>query len=234
MLILRELLRLSDPLRLNEAEVPIELADLIKAFPNKHGKALQKLWGGKRLVWHGKRFFDDDNVGDAYDQAEEAAKEALRSGDPISINVQVDAHDMPGLQEGAQGSSEFDYTVELDPNQDIQEVYLGYDPKRDKLYIGFDAWAHDETTRDEEFDDAFKEATGEEFDIDNPDHYTVYNKMHNNMKDTGFYGLLFEITDVGGEFNAEEAMPPMEGGFYRGTYPQFKRRNPHIVDLRLD
>lgn len=233
---IRELLKLADPLSLNEAEVPVELRDLITAFPGKHEKAIQKLWGGPRLVWHGKRFFDKDSLGDAYDQAEKAAKRAIKEGDPINIDVQVDADGMPGLSEDAPGSADFSYDVEVDPERDIQEVYLGYDPKHDKLYIGFDAWADDEEQRDEKFDDAFKEATGEEFDMDNPDHYAVYSKMHKKMQDDhlGFYGLVYEITDHGGEFDAEEALVPLANGFYRGTYDMFKRQHPTVVDLRLD
>ncbi|TXG76450.1 hypothetical protein E6P97_03480, partial [Patescibacteria group bacterium] len=65
MSILKELLALAEA-----PEVPVELKDVIAAFPKNHTKALRHLWGGKRLVWHGERFFDDGELGSAYTKAE--------------------------------------------------------------------------------------------------------------------------------------------------------------------
>jgi hypothetical protein len=214
---------LKELLQLREAEVPMELADVIKFFPKKHGEALQKLWGGKRLVWHGMRFFDDGGLGEAYEKAEEAAKAYIADGYNAEASLEVE------LPDGEMADVQWDALFEDD---EVQEVYLGYDPKRDVLFIGFDAW-----TSDDEFNAAFdrtwEEETGEEHDMDNDEHQEAYNRIWKDYQDQnmGFWGLCFEIS---ADMKAEEALPPMPGGFYRGSFKLLKSQNNNLVDLRLD
>lgn len=214
---------LKELLALREAEVPMELADIVKFFPNKHGEALQKLWGGKRLVWHGMRFFDEGGMGAAYEKVEEAAKAYIDDGYHAEASLEVN------LPDGESADVEWNPKFESD---EVQEVYLGYDPKRDTLIIGFDAW-----TSDEEFNNAFdktwEDETGDDHDMDEPEHQDAYNavwKEYNDMN-LGFWGLCFE---VGPDMEAGELFPPMAGGFYKETYPLLKRQMAHVIDLRLD
>lgn len=229
MSILKELLGLTDPDMLFEADVPVELKDVIAAFPKHHGKALSKLWGGKRLVWHGKRFFEDGELGTAYIEAEKAAEEYIGNGYNTDANM-----DIGGTIDGEEYDDSMTWDVQFESDEK-QECYLGYDPKRDVLYIGFDAWASDEEFNSA-FDKAFDEMVGEEHDMDNDEHQAVYNKAWEEYKDGGFgfWGLVFEISLEGDEMVAEEALPPMTGGFYKGTMKLFKQQHPNVVDLRLD
>ena len=228
MSILKELLGLTDPDMLFEANVPIELADVIKHFPKHHEKALSKLWGGQRLVWHGMPFFGDNELGEAYTKAEKAAEAYIEDGYNADANIDFD-----GEVDGAEISDTVTWDVTFDKNEK-QECYLGYDPKRDKLIIGFDAWANEEDFN-EAWDKAFEGAVGEEFDSDNPEHEAIFKRAWDEYKDGyGFWGLCFEISFNGGEMEAEEALPPMTNGFYKGTYKLLKQQNPNIVDLRLD
>jgi hypothetical protein len=229
MSILKELLGLTDPDMLFEADVPVELKDVIAAFPKHHGKALEKLWGGKRLVWHGKRFFDDDELGAAYIEAEKAAEAYIEDG------YNTDAHlDISGTIDGEDYSDSMTWDVQFEKDEK-QECYLGYDPKSDKLYIGFDAWASEEEFNSA-FDKAFEDMTGEEHDMDNEEHQAIFHEAFEAYKELGFgfWGLIFEITMEGDEMVAEEALPPMTNGFYKGTYKLFKQQHPNVVDLRLD
>lgn len=233
---LKELLQLRDPLRLDEAEVPVELKAIIDAFPKHHKQALDKLWGGKRLVWHGKRFFDDGGLGLAYEEAEKAAEEYINDGYNTDVNIELDAHDLAEQHDGS-GHATLRFDAEFGDlhGGSRQECYLGYDPKKDKLYIGFDAWT-DEENFNNDFDKAFEEAAGVEYDGDDHEHHKVFEQAWEEYKNEnyGFWGLIFEITDHRGQYSAEEAMPPMSGGFYRGTYRTFKSTHPNVVDLRLD
>lgn len=174
MSILQELLILRE-----SPEVPVELKDIVAAFPKHHGKAFSKLWGGRRLVWHGERFFDHDELGPAYQKAIDAAEEYINDGYEAEVNQIVRAEqlvssmgndhdededqddDQDDSYDQAEGSADFDWKAEFGDDQggSRQECYLGYDPVRDKLYIGFDAWISEENFNSD-FDDAFEKAAG--------------------------------------------------------------------------
>lgn len=232
MSILAELLKLRDPLSafLAEAEAPVELKAVIDAFPKHHEKALRQLWGGKRLVWHGMPFFADGELGDAYVKAEEAAHEFLKNEEGPEVDF---TYDIEGPIDSDEDFDSIDvrYNATITP-RDTQECYLGYDPKRDVLYIGFDAWTDDDEFN-EAWDKAFKRATGEDFDIDNDQHSKIFHDAWKKYQDEryGFWGLVYEVDR---HFNCEEALPPMVGGFYKGTFQLFKRQHSTVVDLRLD
>lgn len=236
---LQELLKLQDPLQLNEADVPVELQRLFSdgVSANFAKKAIEKLWGGRRLTWHGDRFFDHNELGAAYVKAEEAAEAFINDGYNEEVNMQIDAAHLADLDEDANGEIDFTFDVEFGTAHggDHQEVYLGYSPSHDKLYIGFDAWVSEDNFNDG-WDAAFKEATGTDYDSDNEEHQAVFNEAWTEYKDDGygFWGLVFEITNHHGEYSAEEALPPMAGGFYKGSYKLFKSHHPDVVDMRLD
>lgn len=232
MQLLKELLSLQE-----SPDVPIELKDIVNAFPRQHGKAISKLWGTRRLVWHGMRFFDHKTLGEAYTKSEEAVEEYMDREDlNVELSFQLDASkivvdndeddDAPGYAD-----VEISHTLEY---KDMQECYLGYSPKKDKLYIGFDAWGGNDEEFNEAFEKAFEEATGLHFDDSNEEHQEVYTDVWHEYGESGAYGVIFEITDVHGEFDAEPAMAVMPGGFYRGVYTKFKRTHSDVVDLRLD
>ena len=232
---------LKELLAIHEApEVPVELKDIIAAFPKNHRKALEKLWGGRRLVWHGMRFFDHDELGEAYTKAEDAVKEYMDSEEievehSISLNASQIVQNEDDEDSDAPGHAEIEWTDKLE-YEDMQEVYLGYSPKRDKLYIGYDAWGNSEEAFNEAFDEAFEEATGLEYDHDDEQHHEVYDGVWQEFKDDkrSFYGVIFEITDHGESLHAAPVMVPLSDGFYRETYRSFKRQHPDVVDLRLD
>jgi len=226
---------LQELLSLHEApEVPIELKDLIKAFPNHHSKAISKLWGGKRLVWHGDRFFDGHDLGPAYLKSIAAAHYEMKNGDPIEVNLPFQVKASEDDEDGGHDITEVDFTfhAEIEP-RDTQECYLGYDPKKDKLYIGFDVWL-DENGLNEQFDKAFEDETGEQHDLDNEDHQATYQEVWDAFKKHTMYGMVFEISHDGDEYTAEEAVAPMQGGFYRGTRKIFQHQHPNVIDIRLD
>lgn len=239
---------LKELLAIHEApEVPVELKDIIAAFPKNHGKALEKLWGGRRLVWHGMRFFDHDDLGEAYTKSMAAVEETVDDQGGIEVEQSMELRIHPSMladeDEGDEDRDDNDAPMHAEIEwkdtlkySDMQEVYLGYSPKRDKLYIGFDAWGNGEEEFNQAFDEAFEEATGVPYDHDNEGHHEVYNELWQELQRSkmGFYGVIFEITDLHDSFHAEEAMAPMAGGFYRGTFSTFKRQHPDVVDLRLD
>lgn len=232
MQLLKELLSLQE-----SPDVPIELKDIINAFPRQHGKAISKLWGTRRLVWHGMRFFDHKTLGEAYTKSEEAVEEYMDREDlNVELSFQLDASKIVvdnDEDDDAPGHADVEVTQTLDYH-DMQECYLGYSPKKDKLYIGFDAYSSDENAFTEAFEKAFEEATGLHFDDSNEEHQEVYTDVWHEYSESGAYGVIFEITDFHGVFDAEPAMAVMPGGFYRGTYAKFKRTHPDVVDLRLD
>lgn len=227
MSIIRELIKLHDPMiGIMEADAPVELKAVIDAFPKQHGKALQKLWGGRRLVWHGMKFFDDNELGEAYVKAEGAAEAYINDGYNTDVNMDIQGPD------GDVESLSFDAEFGDQEGGERQECYLGYDPKTDKLYIGFDAWTGEENFN-EAFDKAFEEAHGTDHDPDDEEHAAVFKEAWDEYQSEGygFWGIVFEIDR---DFTAEEALPPMPGGFYKGTYKLFKQQHPNVVDLRLD
>jgi hypothetical protein len=218
MSILQELMTLLE-------EKPIELHDVIKYFPKHHGKALSKLWGGTRLMWHGDRFFGDGDLGPAYHKALEAAEKYMKDGYNTEVQMEV---------EGPDGDSE-EMNIDVQfKDEEPQECYLGYSPKYDKLYIGFDCGVSESDFNDE-FDRAFEQAHGESNDIDNEKHAAIFNKVWEDYKREkySFWGLIFEITHDGEKYQAEEFLPPDPGGFYHKMYRHLRSMHPDIVDLRL-
>lgn len=225
MSILKELLELNPAYLVLEGAPPIEISKIITLYPQAKLKdALDRLWGTTSIAWHGKRFFDHNELGPAYQEAEDAAIEIIEDNYTAECNLDID-----GNIDGVDFSETVSWEAEI---TDQQECYLGYDVKTDKLYIGFDAW----TSEDEfntAFDKAFEGAVGVEYNSDDEEHVEVYNRAFKEYKseNLGFFGLIFEVDSSG---RAVDSLPPMAGGFYKGTYRLFKSQHPNVIDLRLD
>jgi hypothetical protein len=199
-----------------KSDAPIEIHDLVKNFPNTHKKALEKLWGGKHLVFKGKTLFDHDDFGPAYRSAIKAAEKTQKRDLELKFRFR-----------GADASTD----VEI---SEMQEVYLGYDEAQDKLFIGFDAWLDDEAI-EKVFDDLYQEAEGEKFDVDsNEPKFVDAWREFMNKEGSGFWGLLFELESSDGANFTADLVHDKAGGFYRGIYrtPSFKQLK--LIDLRLD
>jgi hypothetical protein len=239
---------LAELLTLREGEVPIELEKWGRKIATSSAsdkksnlaflnKLLQKHWGNTRLTWHGDRFFDDGDLGQAYAKAEAAAKQFVDDGYSTTYedSFYVDVQNPDDDNDSSSGEVELNIEVEFD-SEDMQETYLGYSPKFDRLYIGFDASPkHLEDDFNNDWDKAFEDATGVAYDHDNEEHAAEFQKAWESFNSDGsLYGLLFEVTNHNGEYHAEEAWPPMKGGFYKHTYRDFKAQHPDIIDLRLD
>lgn len=199
-----------------EADGPIEIGDIVHNFPRTHKAALQKLWGGRRLVYKGKTLFDGDGLGTAYRGAMKAAEKVKTRGIVTPLRYE---------------SQEEEIEVEIG---DMQEVYLGYSEAEDKLYIGYDVWLEDESL-EKAFDKLYLAETGEEFDPDSDD--PKFEKAWREFKKEDgntFWGMLFELESSDGATFTADCIQEEAGGFYKGIFknPQFKGLK--LVDLRLD
>jgi hypothetical protein len=227
MVILRELLSSSKTNALTEAVVPIELADVIKVFPKHHPKALSQLWGTERLVWHGMSFFEDGEPSKALVQAEQTVKSYLQ-GYKTDVSVQFG-----GELDGTEMHSEVAIDINFE-NSDNTQCYVGYDPKKDVLLIGYET-LNDEEDFTRQCSKVFKDVAGESFDKENSEHSVIFDDACDTFKKHyGSFGLCFEIYFSGGKLIADEAMPPMPGGFYKSTYRSLKRHYSHVIDLNGD
>lgn len=187
-------------LELLEEAGSYEIKDLVKNFPSKHGKALQKMWGKSgKLLYKGQPLFDGASLGAAYEGAMEAAEKI--NGEAIRISVYFEGE-----------SDEVD--IEID---EMQECYLGYDKKQDKLFIGYDVWMNDESI-EQAFDEVYKQATGERFDADKKDHEESYRAWKTGGDYPGFTGLLFELSSKDGRTFEADLVQDSPGGFYKGVY----------------
>jgi hypothetical protein len=225
---------------LSEADIsrPLELRDVVKFFPNTYKKVMSMKWGMDHpgtLQYHGHPFFTKDDEGkSAYDHAEEAVDGVLDEDFRIEVNLTMDldefepSDDNDGMQ---YDTHDFSFDCEV---SDKQEVYLGYSPQEDALYIGYDTWI-----REEEFNEAwdreFQNATGEMFDPDNASHDAVFQKVWKKFRDDMFFGMLFRVVERNGRWMAEEHFAPQPGGFYKGIYRGLSSfHSLDLIDLRLD
>jgi hypothetical protein len=197
---------------------PIEVADVIKYFPKNYMKVLRVLWGKPRLSYHGMSFFGDGD--NAYDKIDAAIKAAIKDGLEVPVSIDVDGTDDLDMD-----SLNYDAPV-----SDYQEVYLGYQPSSDSLYVGIDAWLNEEDFNDA-WDREFKNQTGESFDMDDEEHAKVFNSAWENYKDSDFYGILFKLSK---DLDDVEEVASIPGGFYKGIYRANTLKHLQLVDLRLD
>jgi len=225
---------------LTEADLPkdgpVSVEDLVKFFPSKHKQAIEKLWGLDRLTYKGKQFFDEGSgFGPVYTGAMEAGKQAAKNE---TIEFQFDPsqttnHDHRALIQDAEDSGKdipsFEVDIKLD---DMQEVYLGYQPSSGNLYIGFDAWAD---TVDDKIDEYLD---GLDVDDDNI-RDAIDSSIQLALKDFGFFGVLVELKSTDGvRFTANEVIVEPRG-FYRGIHNSSAHgssafKHLKLIDLRLD
>lgn len=203
-----------------EGTGPVEVKDIVAGRNPKFAKQyLSKLWGkDNRLVFNGKPFF---GAGDTvYDDIQSALKQALEDH-TVEVNLPV------------QGTDELDMdTFRFDAKvNDHQEVYLGYDSKRDALFVGVDAWISDEEFNDA-WDEEFEKATGQEFDHGDPEHAAVFDSAWKAYQKMGFYGILIELT--GDPIDNGDIVEERSGGFYAGIHRSASFKTFGLVDLRLD
>lgn len=203
---------------------PIELKDLIEYFPGNYAKAIQKMWGKDRLVYKGMKFFDKGGLGEVYDKALEAIDEWYRDEDN-KVNVYLPIPDGDNL-----GMTEFEYEASV---ESLQEVYVGYRPEGDRLYIGVDAWL-DENDFNDEWDRKFKSETGKEYNEEYEDHSALFHdawKKYTNMRG---YGILFHVTFSSGGAAEVEVELESQGGFYGGVRKMSPFKSLGLVDVRLN
>jgi hypothetical protein len=194
---------------------PVEIADIVKDHDAKYAKKyLASLWGTPRLTFNGEPIFDE-----VYEKIDSAVSSFVDQGHEVDISIPVEDPDDLGMDE-------LNYR---DTIEDQQEVYLGYNPTDEKLYVGIDAWLREEDFN-EAWDREFENETGESYDEENDDHAAMFHSAWENYKNMGFYGILFEIDS---NFDVEPVIEE-NGGFYKGIYrsPRFKELG--LVDLRLD
>ena len=226
--LLQELLYISNTgLTLQEAEDlkkggPLELKDVIEHFPGKYAKVMKVLWGTHRLVYKGQPFFTGKestmehtsaDIGPAYRGVMKAAEKELKKM-TVPIDVLV-----PGTDE----TEELDFKF----TDDCQECYLGYDPKTDKLWVGYDCWVDYEGTWNK---------WSEQFDDDDKKIEKGLDKSWKELNSHGMMGALFELTSTDGkQYKAEEYDGNFEfRGFYNGIYRTSDFKRLKLVDLRLD
>lgn len=213
-MLIQELMTLKE-----DQDGPVELTDLIANFPNNYKKAIRKLWGTPRLKLHGRSFFGDGGI---YDKLDALAKKAVKADDGVEVEIFTNAE-----YEG--GRIELGYNDKIDIAQS-QEVYMGYDPKTDRLFSGWDSSLSEEEFN-EQFDDEWKSTFDEEFDYDNTEHRRVYKEAFDRWSEMHPYFVIeidartlkvIEVTHTGTE------------GFYKRGLAMLKRQIPSMIDLRLD
>jgi len=110
-----------------------------------------------------------------------------------------------------------DYTIITDFSS--QEVYLGYSPKEDKFYSGWDCWVTEEIENPD-------------YDEDNEDEYEdEYTEESSN----GNIIQSFKIKN--GKITDLETSTDLSGMFYNNKgsgYDILKKNNKDIIDIRLD
>lgn len=201
---------------------PVEVRDIVDGrSPEMAKKYLRALWGKDRLTFQGKPFFGKgDTVYDDVHSALDAAKK-LTNTDGIELTIEApDAGDLEGF--------DFTWAARVD---DQQEVYLGYEPKGDVLWVGVDAWTNEESFN-QAWDEEFEKHTGEEFDMENEDHDKMFKAVHKEFLEMGFLGILYQLT--GDPINSADQDVVMPGGFYKGIYRGATFKSMNLIDLRLD
>lgn len=180
-------------------------------------KYLRAMWGKNRLAYNGMPFFGSGDT--AYDKIDAAVDEAIKQGLEVEMSIPVEGTDDLDMDE-------LNYQATI---HEHQEVYLGYDPKEDCLYLGVDAWLREEDFN-EAWDREFKNSTGEEFDDENDEHQKVFQSAWREYRDSGFVGILFKLSK---DLDEAEDIMTMPGGFYKSIH-RTQMKGMGLIDLRLD
>ena len=202
---------------------PIELKDLIKYFPGTYAKAIQKMWGKDRLVYNGMKFFDGGELGEVYNKANDAIEKWVKDEDnkvPVSLQLSNNKFDM----------FEFEYNASID---DVQEVYVGYRPEGNELYVGVDAWLNENDFNDE-WDKQFKIETNQSYNEEDEEHSALFHDAWKKYTSMGGYGLLFQISFSSSGACEVAVELESQGGFYHGIRKMSAFKQLGLVDIRLD
>lgn len=209
---------------------PVEVKDIVTNFPTKATKAIHALWGKDRLEYHGMKFFDGKEFGEAYDAIHNAVDEHLDEGFEVQETISLDSDLVDAIDKKAHWD-EFEFDMKIEKSEQ-QEVYIGYNPKNDHLVYGADAWLNEEEFN-EEWDKAFKDNFGIDFDFDEETHHKLFMSVHEQYKKLGFVGILFELALHGKEFRVVNS-DYYSNGFYQGLYKTQHFKSRGLVDIRLD
>lgn len=227
-------MKLSEIKALTEADEntkPAELKDIVQLYPTKARQAILAMSKKGRVLYNGKPLFDvGGDFSNLFHVADEYASRYVKELEfeksiPLDIELEDDKY-----------WESYDFEIRVD---DAQEVYLGYRPSDNCLYIGYDVWL-DENDFNENWDKQFKKNLGEEFDNDNEQHEKIFNKAWEYYKKhSANDGVLFKLVPSGQGFKAYEELKSSDlgdkgGMFYEGIHrtPQFKTLG--LVDIRLD
>lgn len=201
-MLLRELLEEKTQIDKNKT---YEIKDIVEFFPKGKEKLLQKFWGmDGGLTYKGQLLFTKNDLGPAYEGVIKAGEDYINDPDKFYVMV-------------------FD---KLEVNaSDAQESYLGYDPKDDTLWVGFDVWL-DEESFNQEFDKKYprEDVEGE-----------VFKEAWEEFKKS-FTGVLLPLKSKDGKkFKVIESKTiERPGGFYKGIYNRNETKKLGLIDLRLD
>jgi hypothetical protein len=221
---------------ISEAEVPgtgqVEITDLIKYFPNTHDKAIQKLWGGHRLSFNGRPFFGSSGNDDVESAMTHSIDQYI-SEDP-GLVIPVGFEPVRFMNDDDSEEHWIDLNVEFRINKnDKQQVYVGFDPKRNQLLVGFDVWFNEQDFNDA-WDEAFQKETGIDFDVDNEEHMKAFQAAHDEFKKKTVGHVLFRLDDNGSQFDVVNSFilgrEPEYAGV--GLFYEFKK-SPEFKALKL-
>jgi hypothetical protein len=209
---------------------PVEVKDIVTNFPIKATKAIQALWGKDRLEYHGMKFFDGKEFGEAYDAIHNAVDEHLDEGFEVEESIPLDSDLVDAIDKKSRWN-DFEFSMKIEKH-DYQEVYLGYNPKNDHLVYGVDAWFNEDDFN-EQWDKEFKENFGIDFEMDEETHHKLFMSVFEQYKKLSFTGIMFDLVLHGKEFKVVDS-DYAANGFYQGLYKTQHFKSHGLVDLRLD
>lgn len=202
---LKELLRLLEEQNTLDKNKTYEIKDVVEFFPKGKDKLLRKFWGTEGgLTYKGQPLFTKNDLGPAYDGIIKAGEEYINDPDEFYVVVYDD--------------------LEVTAS-DSQECYLGYDPKSDTLWVGFDIWL-DEESFNQEFDKKYPREDTEG---------KVFKEAWKEFQQS-FIGVLLPLKSKDGKnFEVIKSRTiEMPGGFYKGIYNRNETKKLGLIDLRLD
>lgn len=224
MSLLKELLGIAEAASTEPVDITA-LADRSPKYLEQYVHALSAQ-NENRLTYKGKSIF-----GEIYNKLEEAGQAFLKK-EELEISVQIDSSVIEQI--GGTDWDSYDYVAAVD---DANEVYLGYSPSEDALYIGFDCWLSEDDFNDN-WDKAFKDNVGVSYDDEDPLHEKLLSKTwkaYLNQKNNASYLLRYSAGNLSVEMSSEDSMVSKPSQlFYSIIYGSQRFKALKLVDLRLD
>lgn len=211
-------MQLSEITTLTEAgSRPVEIHDIFTKFQNPRNqlRAFNVKKNTNDLVWHGVPFKSDDEEEETVlklveETAENFLKDEQFDGPEISIEVQ------PFTIDGVDYDP--DWMVYNAKIAEIQMEMIGYSPKDNAFYVGFDVWLSEDSFN-EAWEEFFRKETDMEFDSDDHEHREVFNRAWQEYLKTPFTGALVKVYRNNGALVAEEEYI-VDGGYHKGVAPR--------------